>query len=153
VFFTRNYIWIWIFQFLIATKDPQVFCPLLVWMNIKWITTVSLLQWKLLKQFFLMMETNGSDMVFLNFTLQCQHFDIFLSYQWNILLSAMFFFWLQGLTSVWKLNLLIDADMLTTLHTLKYTSHIVIWCRKHTLNWVHNFWTLSFHHGDIVLPC
>ena len=34
-----------------------------------------------------------------NFTLQCQHFDIFLSYQWHVLLSGMFF-WLQGLTSV-----------------------------------------------------
>ena len=67
--------------------------------------------------------------VYLNFTLQCQHFDVFLSYQWNVLLSGMFFLWLQGLTSVSKLNLLIDTDMLTTLHTLKYTSHIVIWCR------------------------
>jgi len=28
-----------------------------------------------------MMATNGLDMVYLNFTLQCQHFDIFLSYQ------------------------------------------------------------------------
>jgi len=76
-----------------------------------------------------MMETNGLDMVYLDFTLQYQHFDIFLSYQWNVLFSGMFFFWLQGLTSVQKLNLLIDTDMLTTLHTLKYISHIVIWCR------------------------
>jgi len=101
VFFTRNYIWRWIFQFLIATKDPQLCCPLLVWMNIKCITVISLLQWKLLRQFFLMMETNDLDMVYLNFTLQCQHFDIFLCYQWNILLNGMlFFFWLQGLISV-----------------------------------------------------
>jgi len=28
-----------------------------------------------------MMETNGLDMVYLNFTLQCQHFGIFLPYQ------------------------------------------------------------------------
>jgi len=28
-----------------------------------------------------MMETNGLDMVYLNFSLQCQHFDIFLSHQ------------------------------------------------------------------------
>jgi len=28
-----------------------------------------------------MVETNGSDMVYLNFSLQCQHFDIFPSYQ------------------------------------------------------------------------
>jgi len=84
VFFTWNYIWRWIFQFLIATKDPQLFCPFLVWMNIKWITTISLLQWKRLKQFFLMRETHGLDMVYLHFTLQCQHFDIFLSHQWNI---------------------------------------------------------------------
>jgi len=50
-----------------------------------------------------MMETNGLDMVYLDFTLQYQHFDIFLSYQWNVLFSGMFFFWLQGLTSVQKL--------------------------------------------------
>jgi len=96
VFFTRNYIWRWIFQFLIATKDPQLFCPLLVSMHIKWITTISLLQWKLLKEFFLMMETNGLDMMYLNFTLQYQHFDIFLSYQCNILLSGIFFSGYRG---------------------------------------------------------
>jgi len=28
-----------------------------------------------------MVETNGLDMVYLNFSLQCQHFDIFPSYQ------------------------------------------------------------------------
>jgi len=28
-----------------------------------------------------------------------------------------------------KLNLITDTDMLTTLYSLKYTSHIVIWCR------------------------
>jgi len=40
--------------------------------------------------------------------------------------------------------------MLTTLHTLKYTSHIVIYG---VVSWVHNFRTLLFHHGNIVFPC
>jgi len=64
-FFTRNYIWRWIFQFLIATKVLKLFCPLFVWINIKWITTISSLQWKFLKQFLLMMETDCFDMVYL----------------------------------------------------------------------------------------
>jgi len=78
-FFTRNYTWRWIFQFFIATNNPNLFCTLLVWINVKWITTISLLQRKLCKQFLLMMEANHCNMVYLNFTLQCQHVDIFLS--------------------------------------------------------------------------
>jgi len=73
--FTRNDIWRWTFQFLLATKDLQLFCTLLLWMNVKWITTISLLQQKL-KQFLLMMETNCFNMVYLNFILQCQHFHL-----------------------------------------------------------------------------
>jgi len=78
-FFSRNYIWRWIFKFFIATEDLKLFCPLLIWINVKWITTISLLQRKLCKQFLLMMETNHFNMVYLNFTLQRQHFDTFLS--------------------------------------------------------------------------
>ena len=45
VFFTMNYFLMWIFQFLIATKDSQLFFPLLVWMNaVEWMTIISLLQ-------------------------------------------------------------------------------------------------------------
>jgi len=46
-------------------KDPKLFCPLLVWINVKWITTIFLLQQKLHKQFLLTMETNCFDMVYL----------------------------------------------------------------------------------------
>jgi len=93
VFFTRNYIWRLIFQFLVATKtqDLQLFFLLLAWMNVQRYTTISLLQWKLFKQFLLMLGTNCFGMVYFNFNLQCQHFDIFLFYQWNILLVLCFF--------------------------------------------------------------
>jgi len=90
VFQYELHFWKWIFQFLVASKGPQLFCPALVWMNVNWITTISLLQWKLLTQFLLMMEINCF-MVYFNFTLQCQHFDIFLFYQWNILVSGTVF--------------------------------------------------------------
>jgi len=43
-----------------------------------------------------MMETNSLDMVYLKFTLQCQHFDIFLSYQWNVLAGGLFFSGYRG---------------------------------------------------------
>jgi len=38
-----------------------------------------------------MMETNSFGMVYFNLTLQCQQFDIYLSYQWNVQLSGMTF--------------------------------------------------------------
>jgi len=52
------------------------------------------------------------------------------------------------MTSVQKVNLLIDTDMLTTLHTLKYTSHIVIWWKytSHIVIW----WKYTSH---IVIWC
>jgi len=75
-FFTWNYIWRWIFQFFITTKAPKLFCLLVVWINVQWITAISLLQRKLRKQFLLMMETNHFHMVYLNLTLQCQHFHL-----------------------------------------------------------------------------
>ena len=56
MFFTRIYIWRYCrffrFSWLLRPRtrdDPS--CPLLVWMNVKWIVTFSLLQWELLKQF------------------------------------------------------------------------------------------------------
>jgi len=61
----------------IKTQDPQCFSSLLIWMNVKWITTFSLSQQKLI--LVLVMKTNSFDMAYLNFTLQCQQFDIFLS--------------------------------------------------------------------------
>jgi len=74
------------------------------------------------------METNGFDMVYFNFTLQCQHFDIFLFYQWNILLRGMVFL-VTGVDISVKFNLLTDTDILTTfatLYTLKNTFRIAI---------------------------
>jgi len=61
----------------IKTQDPPCFSSLLIWMNVKWITTFSLSQQKLI--LVLVMKTNSFDMAYLNFTLQCQQFDIFLS--------------------------------------------------------------------------
>ena len=63
---------------------------------------------------------------YLNFALQRQHFDIFLSYQWNVLPSGMFFFsGYRGWHQCKNLTYSSIMDML--IHTLKYTSHIVIW--------------------------
>ena len=114
VFFTRNYIWRWIFQFFIATKDPQLFCPLLLWINVELITIISLLQWKLPMQLLLMMKTNRFNTVYSNFTLQCQHLN-HNSENSEIFWLEVCFFLVTGVDINVKLHLLTDTDMLTTL--------------------------------------